>query len=44
MKFRVLLRQNFTSMTPNIFWRQRIFIKDVTGQKSTIFEKKSKIT
>ena len=44
MKFKVLLRQNFTSMTPNIFWRQTIFIKDVTGQKSTIFEKKSKIT
>ena len=44
MKFRVLLRQNFTSMTPNICWRQTIFIKDVTGQKSTIFEKKSKIT
>ena len=44
MKFRVLLRQNFTSMTPNIFWLQKIFIKDVTGQKSTIFEKKSKIT
>ena len=44
MKFRVLLCQNFTSMTPNICWRQTIFIKDVTGQKSTIFEKKSKIT
>ena len=42
--FGVLLRHNYTSVTPNNFRRQTTFIMKVTRQKSTISEKKSKIT
>ena len=42
--FGVLLPQNYTSVTPNNFRRQTTFIMKVTNQKSTISEKKSKIT
>ena len=42
--FGVLLRHNYTSVTPNNFRRQTTFIMKVTSQKSTISEKKSKIT
>ena len=42
--FWVLLRHNYTSVTPNNFRRQTTFIMKVTSQKSTISEKKSKIT
>ena len=42
--FLVLLRQNYTSLTPNDFRRQITFIGKVIGHKSTVSEKKSKIT
>ena len=42
--FLELLHQNYLSATPNDFQRQSIFIKEAIGQKSTISEKKSKIT
>ena len=39
MRFRVLLHQNYTSVTPIIYRRQTTFIIEVTSQKSTICEK-----
>ena len=39
MRFRVLLHQNYNSVTPIIYRRQTTFIIEVTSQKSTICEK-----
>ena len=43
MRFRVLLHQNYTSVTPIIYQRQTTFIIEVTSQKSTICEKIQKM-
>ena len=42
MTFRVLLRQNYTSVTPTTFRRQTTFILEVKSQKSIISEKSQK--